>query len=138
MIDAFNSEADIHTITASQVFNMPSELVTPLMRSRAKAVNFGIVYGIGAFSLAKDIGVTRKEADQYIKGYLAHYAGVQRYMDRVVKQAKEQGYVSTLFGRRRYLPELTAPTPICGPLASGWRATCRSRARRPISSKLLW
>ena len=108
MIDAFNSEADIHTITASQVFNMPSELVTPLMRSRAKAVNFGIVYGIGAFSLAKDIGVTRKEADQYIKGYLAHYAGVQRYMDRVVKQAKEQGYVSTLFGRRRYLPELTA------------------------------
>ena len=103
-----HSEADIHTITASQVFNMPSELVTPLMRSRAKAVNFGIVYGIGAFSLAKDIGVTRKEADQYIKGYLAHYAGVQRYMDRVVKQAKEQGYVSTLFGRRRYLPELTA------------------------------
>ena len=97
MIDAFNSEADIHTITASQVFNMPSELVTPLMRSRAKAVNFGIVYGIGAFSLAKDIGVTRKEADQYIKGYLAHYAGVQRYMDRVVKQAKEQGYVSRLW-----------------------------------------
>ena len=108
MIDAFNSEADIHTITASQVFNMPPELVTPLMRSRAKAVNFGIVYGIGAFSLAKDIGVTRKEADQYIKGYLAHYAGVQRYMDRVVQEAKEQGYVSTLFGRRRYLPELTA------------------------------
>lgn len=108
MIEAFNSEADIHTITASQVFNMPPEMVTPLMRSRAKAVNFGIVYGIGAFSLAKDIGVTRKEADQYIKGYLAHYAGVQRYMERVVKEAKERGYVSTLFGRRRYLPELTA------------------------------
>uniref|UniRef100_UPI003FEE29C4 DNA polymerase n=1 Tax=Candidatus Fimivicinus sp. TaxID=3056640 RepID=UPI003FEE29C4 len=108
MIEAFNSEADIHTITASQVFNMPPEMVTPLMRSRAKAVNFGIVYGIGAFSLAKDIGVTRKEADQYIKGYLAHYSGVQKYMERVVREAKEQGYVSTLFGRRRYLPELTA------------------------------
>lgn len=108
MIEAFNSEADIHTITASQVFNMPPEMVTPLMRSRAKAVNFGIVYGISAFSLAKDIGVTRKEADQYIKGYLAHYAGVQKYMERVVREAKEQGYVSTLFGRRRYLPELTA------------------------------
>lgn len=108
MIEAFNSEADIHTITASQVFNMPPELVTPLMRSRAKAVNFGIVYGIGAFSLAKDIGVTRKEADQYIKGYLAHYEGVRGYMERVVREAKEQGYVSTLFGRRRYLPELTA------------------------------
>lgn len=108
MIEAFNSEADIHTITASQVFHMPPELVTPLMRSRAKAVNFGIVYGIGAFSLAKDIGVTRKEADQYIKGYLAHYAGVQRYMEQVVKQAKEQGYVSTLLGRRRYLPELSS------------------------------
>lgn len=108
MIEAFNSEADIHTITASQVFNMPPEMVTPLMRSRAKAVNFGIVYGIGAFSLAKDIGVTRKEADQYIKGYLAHYAGVRAYMERVVQEAKERGYVSTVFGRRRYLPELTA------------------------------
>lgn len=106
MIKAFNDEVDIHTVTASQVFNMPMELVTPLMRSRAKAVNFGIVYGIGAFSLAKDIGVTRKEADDYIKGYLRHYAGVDKYMETVVKEAKEKGYVTTLWGRRRYLPEL--------------------------------
>ncbi len=108
MIKAFNDEVDIHTVTASQVFNMPVELVTPLMRSRAKAVNFGIVYGIGAFSLAKDIGVTRKEADDYIKGYLRHYAGVDKYMETVAKDAKEKGYVSTLWGRRRYLPELNS------------------------------
>ena len=108
MIKAFNDEVDIHTVTASQVFNMPVELVTPLMRSRAKAVNFGIVYGIGAFSLAKDIGVTRKEADEYIKGYLRHYAGVDKYMETVAKDAKEKGYVSTLWGRRRYLPELNS------------------------------
>ncbi len=108
MIKAFNDEADIHTITASEVFNMPIQMVTPLMRSRAKAVNFGIVYGIGAFSLAKDIGVTRKEADEYIKGYLRLYSGVDKYMEDVVAEAKEKGYVSTLWGRRRYLPELKA------------------------------
>ena len=108
MIKAFNDEIDIHTVTASQVFNMPLQMVTPLMRSRAKAVNFGIVYGIGAFSLAKDIGVTRKEADDYIKGYLRHYAGVDKYMETVAKEAKEKGYVSTLWGRRRYLPELNS------------------------------
>ncbi len=108
MLKAFNDEVDIHTVTASQVFNMPIQLVTPLMRSRAKAVNFGIVYGIGAFSLAKDIGVTRKEADDYIKGYLRHYAGVDKYMETVAKEAKEKGYVSTLWGRRRYLPELNS------------------------------
>ncbi len=106
MIDAFNSEEDIHTITASQVFNMPLNMVTPLMRSRAKAVNFGIVYGIGAFSLAQNIGVTRAEADAYIKGYLHHYSGVDSYMNKVVETAKETGYVKTLFNRRRYLPEL--------------------------------
>ena len=108
MIKAFNEEVDIHTVTASQVFNMPVQMVTPLMRSRAKAVNFGIVYGIGAFSLAKDIGVTRKEADDYIKGYLRHYSGVDKYMETVAKEAKEKGYVSTLWGRRRYLPELNS------------------------------
>lgn len=108
MIKAFNEGDDIHKITASQVFNMPLQLVTPLMRSRAKAVNFGIVYGIGAFSLAKDIGVTRKEADAYIKGYLHNFSGVDRYMQDVVSQGKIDGYVSTLFGRRRYLPEITA------------------------------
>ncbi len=108
MIIAFNDGDDIHTITASQVFNMPLMMVTPLMRSRAKAVNFGIVYGIGAFSLAKDIGVSRAEADSYIKGYLAHFSGVRDYMKDVVEIAKEKGYVETVFARRRYLPELTS------------------------------
>lgn len=112
MIDSFNSDRDIHTETASEVFNMPENMVTPLMRSRAKAVNFGIVYGIGAFSLAKDIGVTRKEADQYIKGYLNHFSGVDRYMKEVISEAKERGYAETLFARRRYLPELSASNAI--------------------------
>ncbi|MBR2044019.1 MAG: DNA polymerase I [Clostridia bacterium] len=106
MINAFMSGEDIHTATAAQVFGMPKDMVTPILRSRAKAVNFGIVYGIGAFSLAKDIGVTRKEADAYIKGYLAAYPGVAAYMERVINEAKENGFVTTLFGRRRYLPEL--------------------------------
>ncbi len=108
MIEAFNNKADIHSITASQVFNLPLEMITSVMRSRAKAVNFGIVYGIGAFSLAKDIGVSNKEASQYIKNYLAHYSGVDEYMKNVVEKAKQDGYVETMFGRRRYLPELTS------------------------------
>lgn len=108
MIEAFNSRKDIHAITASQVFDMPENMVTPQMRGRAKAVNFGIVYGIGAFSLAKDIGVTRKEADRYIKAYLAHYAGIDAYMKNIVEKAKRDGYVETMFNRRRYLPELTS------------------------------
>lgn len=108
MLAAFNNGEDIHTITASQVFNMPVEAVTPLMRTRAKAVNFGIVYGIGAFSLAKDIGVTRAEADRYIKGYLHNFSGVDSYMQKVIADAKINGFVSTIFGRRRYLPELTS------------------------------
>lgn len=108
MIEAFKENDDIHRNTAAQVFHMPREMVTPLMRSRAKAVNFGIIYGIGAFSLAKNIGVTRKEAEEYIKAYLDHFSGVRDYMTNVVEQAKETGYVETLFGRRRYLPELSS------------------------------
>ena len=107
MIKAFKDNEDIHAITASQVFNMPLDMVTPIMRSRAKAVNFGIVYGIGAFSLAKDIGVSNKEAKHYIESYLAHYSGVDSYMKNVEK-ANADGYVETMFGRRRNLPELTS------------------------------
>ena len=106
MIGAFRDNDDIHRRTAAQVFHMPEELVTPLMRSRAKAVNFGIVYGIGAFSLSKNIHVSVAEAKRYIEDYLAHFSGVDAYMKRVVEEAKENGYVQTLFGRRRYLPEL--------------------------------
>ena len=108
MINAFNNGDDIHTITASQVFNMPVEMVTPQMRSRAKAVNFGIVYGIGAFSLAKDIGVSNKEAKQYIDNYLSTYSGVDAYMKRMIDLAKDRGYSETLFHRKRYLPELAS------------------------------
>ncbi len=108
MISAFKNGIDIHTVTASQVFGMPTDMVTPLMRSRAKAVNFGIVYGIGAFSLSKDIGVTRKEADNYIKNYLATYKGVAKYMEDTIENAKKNGFVTTYFGRRRYLPELSS------------------------------
>lgn len=106
MINAFRQGTDIHTVTASQVFKMPLEFVTSTMRSRAKAVNFGIVYGIGPFSLGKDIGVPTKEAAQYIAGYLDTYPGVDAYMKRVVEKAKEDGFATTLFGRRRLLPEL--------------------------------
>ncbi len=108
MCEAFRKGVDIHTVTASEVFGMPEAMVTPLMRSRAKAVNFGIVYGIGAFSLSKDIGVTRKEADAYIKGYLNTYSGVANFMTRTVEEARQQGFVTTMFDRRRYMPELTA------------------------------
>lgn len=106
MIEAFQNGEDIHRATAAQVFHMPEDMVTPLMRSRAKAVNFGIVYGIGAFSLSKQLGVARQEADAYIKEYLRHYSGIDAYMQRVVEQAKARGYAQTMFGRRRYLPEL--------------------------------
>ena len=108
MIDAFACGRDIHRSTAAKVFGLPDELVTPALRSRAKAVNFGIVYGIGAFSLSKDIGVSVKEAERYIKDYLSLYAGINSYMTEVVEQAKKDGYVTTMFGRRRYLPELAS------------------------------
>ena len=108
MRQAFTDNVDIHTVTASEVFGVPVDMVTPLMRSRAKAVNFGIVYGIGAFSLSKDIGVTVREAQKYIDNYLAHFSSVDSYMKEVIEQAKSDGYVSTLEGRRRYLPELSA------------------------------
>ena len=103
---AFRSGEDIHTVTASQVFGVPPESVTHEMRRRAKAVNFGIVYGISDFSLSQDIGVTRAEAREYMDKYFATYHGVRDYMKEVVEKAKADGYVSTLLGRRRWLPEL--------------------------------
>lgn len=107
MKQAFLDNEDIHTQTAATVFKTPVDEVTPLMRSRAKAVNFGIVYGIGAFSLAKDIGTSRAEAQQYIDEYLAHYGNVALYMNQVIESAKECGYITTVLGRRRYIPELS-------------------------------
>ncbi len=106
MIEAFNSNEDIHTTTASKVFGIPINEVSSIMRSRAKAVNFGIVYGIGDFSLAQDIGVTKKEAKRYIDEYLDKYSSVKEYMSETVEKGREMGFVTTVFNRRRYLPEL--------------------------------
>ena len=108
MIDAFQNGVDIHTVTASQVFGVPPEAVTPEMRKSAKAVNFGIVYGISAFSLSEDLGVSRAEADDYIKSYFRTYLGIERYLSETVERAKKEGYVTTLSGRRRSIPELTS------------------------------
>ncbi len=106
MIESFRSGEDIHARTASQVFGLPVEEITGELRRRAKAVNFGIVYGISGFSLAQDIGVSRQEASDYMEKYLETFSGVRAYMDRVKEQAKKAGYVATLLGRRRWLPEL--------------------------------
>lgn len=106
MTNAFIDGVDIHTVTASQVFNTPIEFVTPEQRKRAKAVNFGIVYGMGDFSLASDIKVTKKQAAEYIQSYFETYPKVDEYLKNTVEQAKEDGFVTTLYGRRRYIPEL--------------------------------
>ena len=108
MRNAFVSGMDIHTATASQVFGVPMENVTPLQRRHAKAVNFGIVYGISEFSLAEDIGVSRYDAKAYIDSYLANYQGVKAYMKQVVADARQMGYTQTLYGRRRSIPELAS------------------------------
>ncbi len=106
MIDAFKNNQDIHTITASEVFKVPVDMVTSSMRSKAKAVNFGIVYGIGEFSLAQDIKVSMRTAKEYIQGYFETYPQIKQYLDGAVEFAKQNGYVKTLLGRRRYIPEI--------------------------------
>ena len=108
MQNAFISGQDVHTVTAAQVFGVKPEQVTSLQRRHAKAVNFGIVYGISEFSLAEDIGVSRWEAKDYIDSYLAHYSGVREYMKNVVIDAREKGFTATMYGRKRYIPELSA------------------------------
>lgn len=106
LMEAFHKDEDIHTKTASQVFNIPKEEVTPLMRNRAKAVNFGIVYGISDYGLAKDLNISRKEAKEYIDNYLKNYKMVKKYMEDIVEKGKKQGHVETILKRRRYIPEL--------------------------------
>ena len=108
MISAFESGHDIHTETASEIFKVPRKMVTPELRRRAKAVNFGIVYGIGAFSLSKNVGTSIEEAREYISGYLSTYSGVAAYLNRCVESTQEKGYAVTLFGRRRAIPELSS------------------------------
>ncbi|MGE5576879.1 MAG: DNA polymerase I [Syntrophothermus sp.] len=106
LMEAFRSDQDIHTRTAAEVFGISPEEVTPQMRSGAKAINFGIVYGISSFGLAKGTGITRQAAQQYIDNYFERYAGVRAYIDAIVKKAREDGFVTTIFNRRRYLPDL--------------------------------
>ena len=106
MIKAFQDNEDIHAVTASQIFNVRLDQVTSAMRRQAKAVNFGIVYGISAFTLANDLGISRKEAENYIASYFEKYSAVKSYLDNAIKTAKASGYAETLWGRRRYLPEL--------------------------------
>lgn len=108
MKKAFLENRDIHTATAAQVFGLPEEMVTEDLRRKAKAVNFGIVYGIGEYSLSKDIGVSFKEAKNYIENYFKTYSGVKSYMDGIIASAKEKGYVETMFARRRYVPDINA------------------------------
>ena len=112
MIEAFNSGEDIHTSTAAQVFDMPPVMVTPEMRSAAKAVNFGIIYGIGAFSLSKDINTSVYQAKKYISDYLAKYPKVNEFMENTVDGAIKNGFVSTMFGRKRRIPELSSSNKV--------------------------
>lgn len=112
MIDAFNHHSDIHTKTASEVFKVPVEEVTPLMRSRAKAVNFGIVYGISDFSLSQDLKITRKEAAEYMEIYFDRYPKIKGYLESVKEEAKEKGYVLTVLNRRRFIPEIKSSNKI--------------------------
>ena len=108
LIAAYKEARDIHRMTASQVFHIPFDEVTELQRRNAKAVNFGIVYGISSFGLSQDLSITRKEAAQYIEDYFKTYPGIKTFLDKTVTQAKDQGYVTTLFGRRRPVPELAS------------------------------
>mgnify|MGYP003585357137 CR=1 FL=1 len=155
MKEAFCQNQDIHSRTAAEVFGVPMDQVTSEMRSRAKAVNFGIVYGISDYGLSRDIGVSRKEAATYIDSYFARYPGVKAFMDSVVQEAKTTGYVATLFGRRRYLPDINSSnynlrsfaertamnTPIQGTAADVIKKAMidvyRALAERGLSSRLL-
>lgn len=112
MINAFKDHSDIHTKTASEVFNVPVDEVTSLMRSRAKAVNFGIVYGISDFSLAQDLKITRKEAAEYMRIYFERYPKIKEYLDNIIKDSKETGYVTTILNRKRFIPEIKSSNKI--------------------------
>ena len=109
LVDAFRKGEDIHARTASEIFDVPPEWVTPELRGRAKAVNFGLIYGISGFGLSRNTGVSRKEAASFIEKYFIKYPGVKRFMDEAASEGARRGYAVTLMGRRRYLPELKSP-----------------------------
>ena len=129
LIQAYQEAQDIHRMTASQVFHVPFDEVTDLQRRNAKAVNFGIVYGISSFGLSQDLSITRKEAAQYIENYFETYPKIKGFLDGLVTEAKEKGYVTTMFGRRRPVPELKSSKDVykrqglykgCAHLLEGW------------------
>jgi DNA polymerase-1 len=109
LCEAFQRDEDIHARTASNIFGVPIEEVTPEMRRKAKVINFGIIYGMSAFGLGKELNIDPKVASAYIEGYFQKYRGVKEYIDSSLREAREKGYVTTLFGRRRYLPEIHSP-----------------------------
>jgi len=112
MIDGFNHHSDIHRKTASEVFKVELDEVTPLMRSRAKAVNFGIIYGMGDFSLAQDLKITRKEAAEYMEIYFDRYPKIKGYLDKTIEEVKNSGYAITILNRRRFIPEIKSSNKI--------------------------
>jgi DNA polymerase I len=131
LLQAFAADADIHAATAAEVQGVALESVTPDMRRMAKAVNFGLIYGMSAFGLAAQLNVERNVAQAYIDRYFARYPGVLDYMNRTREQAKQHGYVETLFGRRLYLPEIRAATARAARAPNAPRSTRRCRAPPP-------
>ena len=127
LVDAFKEGVDVHRATAAEVFEVPLEQVTSDMRSTAKTVNFGIMYGMQSYGLSRDTGMTRQESSKFIERYMSRFVGVRAYLDETIRSAVRNGYVESLYGRRRYCP--TSPPPACG----GWPrsvrpSTCRCKA----------
>ena len=133
--DAFARGADIHRETAARVLRKAPEDITHGERSMAKMVNFGLAYGMSDFGLASRANIPRQEAQSFINSYFAAYSGISYYMMAIKDQARDQGFVETLLGRKRQIPELRRPTRRCAGQGSGWRSTCRSRAPRPTSRR---
>ena len=135
MIEGFLSGDDIHRITASKIYGVPLEEVTDDQRRHAKTANFGIIYGISAFGLSERLGIARAEAKKLIDGYFATYPHIREYLSKSVETAREQGYVSTRMGRRRYLPDINSRNAWCAAMPNAMPSTPPSRARPPTSSR---
>lgn len=138
LMNAFRNNLDVHTATAAEVFKVELNEVTSDQRRGAKAINFGLIYGMGAQKLGKDIGVDTKTAKAYIDTYFARYPGVREYMDRTRAQAADQGYVETFFGRRLYLPEINSNKPQERAAAERTAINAPMQARLPTSSRKPW
>ena len=134
LLNAFAEDRDIHQATAAEVFGMPLEQVTSDQRRSAKMINFGLIYGMSAFGLAARLGIERSEAQRYVELYFQRYPGVRRYMDETRQQARERGYVETVFGRRLYLNDISSRNARCARAPSARRSMRRCRARPPTSS----